>query len=131
MSENPETLIETIRRQGNKQGLKFVTDECFDLFKHLFCKVSCIQNLVTFESRLSGLYTGNVATIHNDVDLINTWFNLFSKCQDQCYYSPLTCSDNSDIEQNTSDWHFELESTSYGFVWIHTTRLPDTTSKSI
>ena len=100
MSQNPETLIETIRRQGNKQGLKFVTDE-----------VSCIQNLVTFESRLSGLYTRNVATIHNDVDLMNNWFNLFSKCQDKCYYSPLTCSDQSNIEQNTSDWQFELEST--------------------
>ena len=109
MSKTPETLIETMRRQGNKQGLKFVTDECFDFFKYLFKKVACIQNFVTFESRLHGIFRRNVDILQNDPDMMNKWFNLFSGCDRTCASTTNPCSQEQTIDTVNEMLQYEFD----------------------
>ena len=109
LSQCPETLIETIRRQGNKRSLKFVTDECFDFFKYLFKRVACIQNFVTFESRLHGIYGRNVETLKNDANLMHKWFNLFSKCDNKCSLPENTCADRDKPDDINDMLQYELD----------------------
>ena len=111
VSKSPETLIETIRRQGNRQGLKFVTDECFEFFQFLFKKVACIQNFVTFESRLDGLYRRNVDKIQNDPDIMHKWFNLFSQCTNKCSSSVEPCTDQKSIDTMSDLLQYEFDTT--------------------
>ena len=104
MSSCPEILIETLRRQNHKMGLKFVTDSCFDFFMHLHRSVSTIMNTQSMQLKLENIFMATVDKIKRDEKLLELWFNLFSNTECICQLNKKVAIEHDDVLE------YELES---------------------
>ena len=79
-------------------------------FSSTFSKrFACIQNFVTFESRLHGIFRRNVDILQNDPDMMNKWFNLFSGCGKTYASTTNPCSQDQSIDTVNEMLQYEFD----------------------
>ena len=105
--KNPETLNEIARKQNACQSLKIVTDDTFEFFKTLFCKVKVLQTYKSLKRNPVNVRQHTILKLMQDIKLVEIWCNLFASnsCQ-QCKSNESAESDNVDSdEEDEDDFH--------------------------
>ena len=66
------------------QAMTIVTDETFDFFKLLYCKMKSVQTYKELAKNPINILHRTIAMLMADVTLVETWCNLFSPPNDDC-----------------------------------------------
>ena len=91
-TNDPESLKEILHRQYKTQGLTIVSDEAFNFFKLLYCKVKSVQTFRNLEKNKYNLLCVTEMHLQCDEDLIDLWCTLFHTSEDKC-----SCPDDLDL----------------------------------
>ena len=73
-----------MRRQYDNKGLTIVSDEVFDFFKVLYCKLKSVQTFKNLERNTKHLLSVTELQLKNDVQVLHLWCNLFMQSKNQC-----------------------------------------------
>ena len=107
----PETLLEIIRRQGYKRCLTIISDDVFQLFKLLYCKLKCAQTFQHIKQNPKNVLQATVEKLEFDQELSEAFCNLFLSYKSQCECVAETTS-QSDVELEIDTvLDYELEET--------------------
>ena len=91
----PESLLKLLH--NNTGGLLFVTDETFVFFKLLMVKVKFFQNMMRVQIDPQLAYLKAIHNIMVDVDIVNSWLNLF---QSEQTTTSCICVENEEDEES-------------------------------
>ena len=110
-SDDPESLMEIVCRQHLTQSLTFVSDDAFQFFKVLYCKVKTYQSTKELEKHNSNLLQVCKSKLQKDENLLEMWCNLFNQIRNRCSCSADIDSTNGDQQSmfNSTLIDYELE----------------------
>ena len=83
----PDSLSETVPKQGPIHGLTHVTDVVFNFFMLLFKKVNKYENVTFLNLYGPTLFSYILENIENDTEISQAWLNLFdfSNTEEEAY----------------------------------------------
>ena len=100
----PETLQEIARKQYSGRHLTIVSDETFNFFKLMYCKMKCVQTYTELAKNPINILQRTIAILMADVTLVETWCNLFSPATDHCV------QDHNNLYATTENYNELFES---------------------
>ena len=102
-TNDPESLKEILHRQYKTQGLTIVSDEAFNFFKLLYCKVKSVQTFRNLEKNKYNLLCATEMHLQCNEDLKDLWCTLFHTSEDKC-----SCPDDLDLSNQSVNNDFQL-----------------------
>ena len=83
-TSEPETLMEIIKRQGNKQALTFVSDDAFTFFKKLYKVIKSVQTIDQIQKDPKNILQQTVEASESNESVVQSFFQLFTLFSDTC-----------------------------------------------
>ena len=109
-TSDPNSLLEILCRQHLNQGLTVVSDEAFDFFKVLYCKVNVVMNMKNLQAHKTDILKICEYNLKQDETLLEMWCNLFAPKYDSCKCSEdMKQSECVDDESEYDVIDYELE----------------------
>ena len=97
-SVEPESLLKLISK--DKGGLLYVNDATFQLFKVLMLKLRKLQNMMTLQTDPDQVFSSTLNALCLDEELLNMFFSLFAKEEEDIDSSTCSCTENPENDSN-------------------------------
>ena len=102
-SDEPNSLLDVIHRQGTNRNLTHISDETFNFFKLLYVKVKHLINFDIISMDVQNVHANAVHCLEQDVQIAEMWCDLFTKKHCQCTKSTKNSEDDVSDDADQSD----------------------------
>ena len=110
-TDDPNSLLEILRRQDHRKGLTIVLDDTFNFFTLLYLRLLKIQNFNNLQKFETKLMQMTIIHLKEDTELLDVWCNLFSHTANtsNCGVDGNTSTSDRNLSSDETLMEYELE----------------------